>query len=147
MRRGFLEEEANPADDFGRTRSVLDDPHCRGARLFDVWLIAVEPEHARVGIGEGGGNRLIHFMRQRNRQLPHGGHPADVGEIRLGLAQGGFGLFALDRDARKMGDLFDDGLFVRSRRALFAIINREGPQHRAFRRENRRGPARSKAVP
>ena len=133
FRCALLEEQENPADDFGRACSVLDDSHRRGTRLFDVRVVAAEPEHAGIGVGEGGSDRLIHFMRQRDRQLAHGGHPADVGEIRLRLTQGSFGLLALDGDARKMRDLLDDVVFVRRGRPRFAIVDREGSQHPAFR--------------
>ena len=53
------------------------------ARLFHIGLIARKPSQAGIGVGDGGGNRLIHFVRQRGGQLSHGGHPADVCEIRL----------------------------------------------------------------
>ena len=36
---------------------------------------------------------------------------------------------ALDRDARKIGDLFDDILLLLSRTSWFARVYREGPEY------------------
>jgi hypothetical protein len=66
FRSTLLEEQADAADDFRRTR------------LFEIWGLGGEPAQAGIGVGDGGGNRLIHFVRQGSRQLSHGGHPADV---------------------------------------------------------------------
>ena len=57
------------------------------ARLFQIGLIARKPAQAGIGVGDSGGNRLIHFVRQGGGQLSHGGHPVDACEIRLRLAQ------------------------------------------------------------
>ena len=46
-------------------------------------------------------------MGDRGRQFTHGGHSADVREVRLRLPQRSFGLLPFDRDTRKMGDLLD----------------------------------------
>ncbi len=62
---------------------VFDNSHRRGARLFDVWGVARQPAQAGIGVGDGGGNRLIHFVRQGGSQLSHTGHPAGVCEIRF----------------------------------------------------------------
>ena len=70
LRSTLLEEQADPADDFRRTRSVLHDSHGSRARLFEIWGVAREPAQAGVGVGDSGGNRLIHFVRQGGSQLP-----------------------------------------------------------------------------
>jgi hypothetical protein len=61
------------------------DIHRRRARLFEIWRLGSEPVQAGAGVGDSGGYRLIHFMRQRGRQLSHGGHPVYMCEIRLRL--------------------------------------------------------------
>src|SRR5947209_16479254 len=43
--------------------------------------------HDALPICNCGRNGLFDFMRQRSRQLSHGGHPADACQVRLGLAQ------------------------------------------------------------
>jgi len=40
-----------------------------------------------MGVGDGGRNRLIHFVRQGGSELSHGGHPVDVCEIRPRLTE------------------------------------------------------------
>src|SRR5260370_3794802 len=82
LRSTLLEEQADPTDNFRRARPVFHDSHGSFARLFHIGTIARKPAQTGVGVGNGGGNRLIHFVRQRSRQLSHGGHPAHVCEIR-----------------------------------------------------------------
>ena len=48
-----------------------------------------------MGAGDGGGNRLIDFVREGGGQLSHGGHPVDACEIRPRLTQSFFGAFLL----------------------------------------------------
>ena len=64
------------------------------ARFFDIGLITVEPAQAGVGIGNGGRDRLIHFVREGSSQLSHRGHPAHPCQIRLCLTQSHFGAIA-----------------------------------------------------
>ena len=108
LRSALLEEHPDPADDLPRARSVPDDS-CRSlARLFEIGPVACQPAQASIGIGDGGGNRLTHFVCQGGSQLSHGVHKVDALEIRLRLTQPLFGTLALDGDARKMGDLLDE---------------------------------------
>src|SRR5882672_447299 len=83
----LLEEQPNPADDFRRTHSVFRASHGSRARFFHIWGVARQPANAGIGVGDGGANRLVHFVRQGSSQLSHGRHPADVCEIRLRLAR------------------------------------------------------------
>ena len=57
------------------------------ARAFRDRGVARKPAQASIGVGDRRGNRLIHFVRQGGGQLSHGGHPVDVREVRLRLAQ------------------------------------------------------------
>ena len=85
FRSTLLKEQADPGDDFRRTGCVFHDSRGSFPRLLQIGLIARKPAQAGIGVGDGGGNRLIHFVRQGGRQLSHGGHPADVRKIRLRL--------------------------------------------------------------
>src|SRR6185369_10355325 len=58
------------ADDFGRTRSVFHDIHRRHARFFQIWRLRSEPVQAGAGVGDSGGNRLIHFVCQEAVSSP-----------------------------------------------------------------------------
>src|SRR4051794_37310372 len=95
LRNTLLEEQADPVDDFPRTHSVFHDTQRRRTRLFEIWGVASEPAQASVGVGDRGGNRLIHFVRQGGSQLSHGGHPVDVCEIRPRHPQRFFGALPL----------------------------------------------------
>src|SRR5260221_1186892 len=99
----LLEEQPDPADDFRRTRSVFHDSHGTLARLFEIWVGASEPIQAGIGVGNGGSNRLIHFVGQGGTQLTHRGHPADVCEIRLRLTQRFFGPLLLGQGGNQCG--------------------------------------------
>ena len=90
----FLKSRADPVDDFRRTGCVFDDSRRGLACLFHIGVIARKPAQAGIGVGDGGGNRLIHFVRERSGQLSHGGHPADACEIRLRLTQSPFSAIA-----------------------------------------------------
>src|SRR5260370_690999 len=52
------------------------------------------------------------------------------------------GLLALNSDTRKVGDLVYKIMLVRRGGMRFVIVDRESPQHPAFRGEDRRGPTR-----
>jgi hypothetical protein len=67
------------------------------ARLFEIWAVAAEPAQAGLGVGDGGGDRLIHFVRQGGGQLRHRGHPVDAREIGARLAQRFLGALALEQ--------------------------------------------------
>ncbi len=64
LRRTLLEEQSGPLDDFRCTRSVFDDSHGGCARFFEIRGAGSEPTQASIGIRDGGGNRLIHFVGQ-----------------------------------------------------------------------------------
>src|SRR5258705_11349122 len=53
---------------------------------------------------------------------------------------------ALDRDARKIGNLFDDILLLWRRTSRFAAVYCEGSQYPTIRGEHRRRPARLEPV-
>ena len=50
-------------------------------------MITRKPTNTSFGVGDGGGDGLIHLVRQRSRQFSHHGHSVDVGEILQRLAQ------------------------------------------------------------
>src|SRR5882762_10077346 len=87
LRSNILEKQADAADDFRGALSIFDDSGGGRAGLFDVGRVAGEPAQAGAGVGAGGGNRLLHFVREGGGQLAHGGHAADARQIFLGFAQ------------------------------------------------------------
>src|SRR5207245_6743409 len=87
LRSTLLEEQAGSADDFPSTGCIFDDSRCSMAGLFHIGMIARKPAQASVGVGDGRGNRLIHFMCERSRQLSHGGHPVCLLEVPPRLAE------------------------------------------------------------
>ena len=90
-------------------RSVLHHIHCGCARLFEIWGVAGEPVQASLGVGDGGGNRLIHFVRQGGGQLRHGGHPVDACEIRPRFTQSFFGALLLRQGGDRREGQNDEG--------------------------------------
>ena len=111
MRSTLLEEQAGSADDFPSTGCIFDDSRCSMAGLFHIGMIARKPAQASVGVGDGRGNRLIHFVRQGGSQLSHGGHPVAMCEIRLRLAQSLFGLLCYG-DVHHRSNKLDAARFI-----------------------------------
>ena len=56
------------------------------AQFIGIGIVALELSQARVGVGSSATDRLTDFMRQGCRQLSHGCHPVDAGQIALRLA-------------------------------------------------------------
>ena len=75
--------------------AVLDDPARQTARASSRSWLAAEPAQAGIGIGDHGGERLVDFMGNRGRQLPHRRDAIDVRELRLRLTQRFRGLHQL----------------------------------------------------
>jgi hypothetical protein len=63
----------------------------------------------------------------------------------LAVAQRLVGAVLLDRDARDVGRRLDQPQLIVGRGVRFREVHREGAEHRALGRENRRGPARAQA--
>ncbi len=66
-RRRLLGQGANPGDDFAGSVTVGDDELGALPRLLQV--LSREPVHARRGVVDHGGERLVDFMTDRGRQL------------------------------------------------------------------------------
>jgi hypothetical protein len=62
------------------------------------------PAQAGIGVGDGGSNRLIHFVCQGGSQLSHRCDAADARKVRMRLTQSFFGLPAL----RNVGGAADE---------------------------------------
>jgi len=98
----LLEEQASAADDFRRARAVFHDPRRGLAGFFDVRFVACQPAQAGARVGDGRADRLIHFVRERRRQLAHRGHAIDVRQVRLRLQQPVFRLLTIRDLATKV---------------------------------------------
>src|SRR6202521_2824777 len=57
-----------------RPISVFDNPFHRATRSVQVGSVAVEPEQTGLGIGDDGGERLVHFMGNGGRQFAQRRH-------------------------------------------------------------------------
>ena len=66
---GLVDQRADALDHFARPVAVLDDGLHRAARLFQVRRVAVEPALAGRGVGDNGGQRLVHLMGDRGGEL------------------------------------------------------------------------------
>src|SRR5206468_10220732 len=94
-RGNFLDESANPGDDFAGSMAVCDDTRGRLPRFFQ--LLRVKPTQAGTGVIDHCGERLVDFMGDGGSQLAQSCHPRDVGQLRLCMVQRIFGSFALDK--------------------------------------------------
>ena len=97
LRSALPEEQARPADDVRRARSVLHDAHRGRARFREIRGLPREPVQAGVGVGDDRGDRLVHLVGQGRGQRAHGRHPIDVGEIGPRLAQRFFRALLLEQ--------------------------------------------------
>jgi len=130
FRSPFLEEVADPADNFRGARSVFYDSHgSRRAPLPHLGDPRVSQRKHVLALVTAAGNWLIHFVRQGRSEFSHGGRPADACKIRLRLAERFFSLLALDGDTREMGDSLYDILLLRTGAARLAVVGCEGPQY------------------
>jgi hypothetical protein len=60
----LLEEQADPADDLRRARSIPRESPGGLACLFEIREVTRQPAQAGIGIRDGGGNGLIDLVRQ-----------------------------------------------------------------------------------
>jgi hypothetical protein len=68
--------------------TVLDDTIESILSLLHIGRLAGQPAQAGIGVGDHPGERLLDFMGNRRRQLPHRRDAVDVRELHLRLAQG-----------------------------------------------------------
>src|SRR4030095_14589487 len=94
-RRRFLDECANPTDDFTGSMAVCDDELRRVPGLLQGGSVARQPTPTGTGIVDHRGERLVDFVGNRGGHLSQSRHARDVGQLRLRFSQGLFGLFAL----------------------------------------------------
>ena len=105
LRFGLLGEGPQPSDHVARAPRADDHLFDRAARLIESRRLAVEPSEARVAKGNDARERLVDFVGDRGRQLPQGGQPRGVGELRLRDPKRLFGALAfgdVDRDPTKL---------------------------------------------
>ena len=108
----LLDEGADPADDVAGSMTVLDDTIESVLGLLHIGRLARQPAQAGIGVGDHPGERLLDFMGNRRRQLPHRGDAVDVRKLHLRLAQGFGGSHVLGEVALDHERGFD---FLRSR--------------------------------
>ena len=66
---GVLEQGADVAHDIGGGIGVMDDALHGFLRALEIWRNRREPALAGIGVGDDRGQRLVHLMRNRCRQL------------------------------------------------------------------------------
>src|ERR1700677_3175543 len=64
-------ERPDAPDYLIRPIAVVYYPFHRAARCVQVGNLAIEPAQTGLGIGDDAGERLVHFMSDRGRQLSH----------------------------------------------------------------------------
>src|SRR5271166_370948 len=84
--RSFLDVIADPSDDGPCPAAVPDNAAKRLADLVQIRRLGAQPAQPRLGVGERSGDRLVDFMGDRGRELPHCCDTVGVRELRLRLA-------------------------------------------------------------
>src|SRR5215469_2657503 len=84
--RRFLDEITDATGDVARTIAVLDDATERLPYLLQIGRRAIQPTQRRLGVADGPGDGLVHFMDDRCRQLPQSGKAARMLQLHLHLA-------------------------------------------------------------
>ena len=93
MQRRFLDQRANPSDDFAGSMTVGNDK--RGGLTRFLQVMSGKPAQAGAGIVDHCGKRLIDFMSDGSSQLSQRRHARDVGQLHPCMVQGLFGPLAL----------------------------------------------------
>src|SRR5712692_964532 len=131
-------------EEAGKFRASTLHPHPvrDGLRIAGIG----QPRSIALEDRQHGVEHIAHHLLEVVRSLDGAVHPIHaLKEPEMGLVLLLCPL-ALDRDARKIGDLFDDTLLRWRRTARFAGVYREGSQYPAIRGEYRRRPTRSEPV-
>src|SRR5258708_22996089 len=76
--------------------AVVDNPFHRAARCVHVGSSAAEPAQTGLGVGDDGGERLVHFVGDRGRQFAQGYYARYVCELHLRFAKRLFGVIRAD---------------------------------------------------
>ena len=130
---GLVDQPADALDHLARPVAVLDDGLHRAARLVQVGRVAVEPALTGCGVGDDGGQRLVHLMGDRGGEFPQCRHARNMRKFRLRLMQSFFG--SLSRgDIRHRSDKFDAIRCIRygMRRRMDMLDRTVGQQQSIF---------------
>ena len=84
--RRFFDVITNPADDVARSMAVLDDASERLPHLLQIRRSTIQKAQCRLGVDDGGGDGLFHFMGDRRRELSHGCDAVRMRQLHLHLA-------------------------------------------------------------
>jgi len=88
---GLVRERPDAPDHLTRPNCVVYYPFHGAARCVQVRSSAVEPAQTGLGVGDDGGERLVHFMGDRGCNFPERRDARYVCEIRLRLTKRFFG--------------------------------------------------------
>src|SRR6201999_1533744 len=70
-RRRPLDERTDTPDDLARATAIPYDKSERLAHLVNIWRLQAQPTLGGFGVGDRRRDRLVHFMGDRSRELPH----------------------------------------------------------------------------
>src|SRR5258708_20537892 len=87
MNIGFVGERPDPPDYLTRPIAVIDNTFRRASRSGEVRSSAIEPAQTSFGVGDDGGERLVHFMRDGGGQLAQGCYAHAIRPVRLRVPQ------------------------------------------------------------
>ena len=107
LRRRFLDQRTNPADDLARSIAVVHDTAKRPPGLLQIGPLYAQPAQSGIGVGDRGGDRLVHLMGDRGRELSHHCDAVRVRQLRLYFVERFLGAFAF-RDVDRRAYEFDE---------------------------------------
>ncbi len=94
----FLRQRPDVADDFAGAAAIRNDADERGAHLFQVRLLPIQPAQRRFSAGHDGRQGLVDLVRDGCRQFAERRHPH-------GMSEGGLGGKQCLLRARACGDV------------------------------------------
>src|SRR5882672_6473468 len=141
---GLVRERPDSPDYLTRPIAVVYDPFNRAARRGQVGIPVVEPAQTGLGVSYDARERLVYFMGDGSRKLPHRGNAIDVRELHLGIEQALFAGAQLvlrslalrhvdDEDNSLVSLLFEKGSADQNRHAatilaeIFLLVRLAGP--------------------
>src|SRR5258708_39181003 len=92
---GFVRERPDPPAYLTRPIAVIDNTFRRASRSGEVRSSAIEPAQTSFGVGDDGGERLVHFMRDGGGQPAQGCYSHAIAQVRLRVAQRPLDMLAL----------------------------------------------------
>jgi hypothetical protein len=100
----FIDEAANPADEVIRSIAGLNDTAEGLPDLAQVRRLGAKPTQGGMRIGDDRGDRLIDFVGNRGREVPHGTDAVGMRKRQRALLLGFEQSHVFNRDHRLGGE-------------------------------------------